>query len=169
MSAIVVADTSVILNFLKLDRLDLLGRFPRRFLATEHVAAEITHPEQQARYTAAVAAGHLDTCTVTDPAEVALFARLGQDERLGPGECAAIAVALLRGHTLAIDDNKAVGRALREAGLAAARLDILRTPDVVVGLIRAGVLDVAVADAIKVAWATHHRFRIKAASFQDLL
>ena len=169
MSAIVVADTSVILNFLRIDRLDLLGSFPRRFLATEHVAAEITRPEQQARYAAAVVAGEVDTCIVTDPAEVALFARLHQGGRLGAGECAAIAVALLRGHALAIDDNKAVGRAVREAGLAAARLDILRTPDVMVGLIRAGVLDVAAADAIKAEWEAHHRFRIKATSFQELL
>jgi predicted nucleic acid-binding protein len=137
-AATVVADTSVLINFLRIDRMDLLGRHPCRFLATDHVEAEIEDDEQRARYMAAIAAGHLETCTVTDSEEVALYMRLGPGQRLGSGECSAIAVALRRHHAIAIDDNKAVNRALREAGL-------------------------------KSAWARHHRFRIKAASFRDLL
>jgi predicted nucleic acid-binding protein len=171
LSSIVVADTSVLINFLKIDRMDLIGAYPRHFLATDHVADEIVdaYPEQQARYQAALAAQHLDTCSVTHPEEVALFTRLGPGHRLGAGECSAIAVALHRGLALAIDDNRAVNRALREAGLAGRKLEILRTQDVIVALIRAGVLDVAAADRIKDAWANQHRFRIKAASFSDLL
>ncbi len=169
--SIVVADTSVLINFLKIDRMDLIGAHPRRFLATDHVASEIadSYPEQQARYQAAVAARHLDTCTVIDPAEVALFVSLGPGQRLGAGECSAIAVAIKREFALAIDDNRAVNRALREAGLASQKLEILRTQDVMLTLIRADILDVAAADRIKEAWAQHHRFRIKAASFADLL
>ena len=50
-SVIIVADTSVLINFLKIDRMDLIGRFPQRFLATDHVAAEISdnYPDQQGR------------------------------------------------------------------------------------------------------------------------
>ena len=65
----------------------------------------------------------------------------------GIGGLAARAVALHRSFTLALDDKRAVERALREAGLASKTLEILRTQDVVVDLIRAGVLDVASADA----------------------
>jgi hypothetical protein len=39
-SAIVVADTSVLVNFLRIDRMDLIGHHPQRFLATDHVDAE---------------------------------------------------------------------------------------------------------------------------------
>ena len=51
-SSIIVADTSVLINFLKVDRMDLIGAYPRQFLATDHVADEIAdaYPEQQARY-----------------------------------------------------------------------------------------------------------------------
>ena len=94
---------------------------------------------------------------------------LAQDKGSGAGECSAIAVAVHRGFALAIDDNRAVNRALREAGLARRKLEILRTQDLIVALIRAGVLDIAAADQIKDEWANQHRFRIKGASFSDLL
>jgi predicted nucleic acid-binding protein len=169
--SIIVADTSILINFLKIDRMDLLGSCPRPLLATDHVAVEIAdaYPEQQVRYQAAVAARQLETCTVTDPNELELFARLRAGLRLGAGECSAIAVAINRRLALAIDDNRAVNRALSEAGLAGHPLEILRTQDVIVTLIRIGVLDVAEADRIKALWAQHHRFTIKATSFTDLL
>lgn len=167
-SAMVVADTSVLINFLRIDRMDLIGRHPQRFLATDHVDAEITsaYPDQRLRYRAAVASGLLDTCSVVDPDEVALFLRLRPGERLGAGECSALAVAINRKYPIAIDDNRAVKRTIREVG---ARLEVVRTTDVVVALIRTGALDIAAADHIKDTWAQHHRFRIKAASFRDLL
>ena len=168
-SAIIVADTSVLLNFLKIGRMDLIGRHPRRFLATDHVESEITDAVQRSAFLAAVAAGHLNTCTVTDLREVDLFLRLGPGIRLGAGECSALAVAVNRGHAVAIDDNRALNRAFRAAGLGTARIEIIRTPGVVVELIRAGVLTVGEADHIKAEWAQHHRFRIKAASFGDLV
>jgi len=169
--SIVVADTSVLVNFLKIDRMDLIGACPRRFLATDHVGGEITdaYPDQRARYEAAIAASQLDVCTITDPVEAELFAKLGLGNRLGAGECSAIAVATNRQFALAIDDNRAVNRALSEAGLAGHQLEILRTQDVMVALIRAGIIDVANADQIKETWAKHHRFRIKATTFSDLL
>ncbi len=163
-----VADTSVLINFLCIDRMDLIGRHPQRFLATDHVDAEITngYPDQRMRYQTAVASGLLDTCSVVDPHEVELFLRLRPGERLGAGECSALAVAINRKYPIAIDNNRAVKRVVREMG---ARLEVVRTVDVVVELIRAGVLDIAAADRIKDTWAQHHRFRIKTATFLDLL
>jgi len=168
-SAVIVADTSVLLNFIKIDRMDLIGLHPRRFLATDHVEHEIDDVVQRARLAAAVAAGHLDTCIVDDPREVELFLRLAATHRLGLGECSAIAVARNRGYALAIDDNKALNRAFRAVDAASGSVEIVRTADVMVGLIRAGVLTVAEADRIKDDWARRHRFRIKAASFGDLV
>jgi predicted nucleic acid-binding protein len=131
-----VADTSVLINFLKIDRMDLLGRHPSRFLATDHVESKIEDDDQRARYATAIVSGHIESCTVTDPDEIALYMRLGPGRRLGSGECSAIAVAIRRSHAIAIDDNKAVNRALSEAGLSAVKLEIMRTPDVMVSLIR---------------------------------
>jgi len=167
-SAIVVADTSVLINFLCIDRMDLIGRHPQRFLATDHVGAEITssYPEQKARYQATVASGQIDTCSVVDPEELSLFLRLKPGEMLGAGECSAIAVAIRRRYPIAIDDNRAVKRAIREVG---AKLEVVRTADVMVRLIRAAILDIATADRIKDDWELHHRFKIKADSFRDLL
>jgi predicted nucleic acid-binding protein len=87
-------------------------------------------------------------------------------ERLGAGECSELAVAINRKYPIAIDDNRAVKRAIREVG---ARVEVVKTVDVVVALIQAGVLDIAAADQIKDIWERHHRFRIKAASFRDML
>jgi predicted nucleic acid-binding protein len=168
-SAIVVADTSVLLNFLKIGRMDLIGSHPRRFLATDHVENEIIDETQRAAFLAAVASGHLDTCTVNDPREVELFLRLAPGVRLGAGECSALAVAVNRGHAIAIDDNRALNRAFRDAGLGSVRIEIIRTPDVMIALIRTGVLTVEKADRIKDEWAREHRFRINAATFADLL
>jgi predicted nucleic acid-binding protein len=167
-STIVVADTSVLINFLRIDRMDLIGCHPQRFLATDHVGAEISdgYPEQQARYQNAITSGLLDTCSVVDPEEVSLFLRLEPGQRLGAGECSAIAVAVNRKYPIAIDDNQAVKRAVRAVG---AKLEVVKTSDVMVTLIRAGILDVTVADQIKDMWALHHRFKIKANSFRDLL
>jgi predicted nucleic acid-binding protein len=168
---IVVADTSVLINFLKIDRMDLVGRYPGRLLATDHVQSELAddYPEQRARFEAALTGGLLDTCSVTDPAEVSLFGRLGPGVRLGAGECSAIAVALSRGFAIAIDDNRAIKIALREAELAGRTLIVLRTQDIVVALIRASVLTVEEADRMKAEWEQRHRFRLKVRSFQDLL
>lgn len=166
-----MADTSVLINFLKIDRMDLIDRYPGRLLATDHVESELAedYPEQRARYGAAVAAKLLDTCAVTDPAEVLLFLRLGPGVRLGAGECSAIAVALTRGYAIAIDDKRAIAAALREANVLGANLTVLRTQDIMVTLIKASVLTVEKADQLKGEWELHHRFRLRVQSFKDLL
>jgi predicted nucleic acid-binding protein len=169
--AIVVADTSVLVNFLRINRMDLIGAHPATFIATDHVAGEIsdTYPEQQARYAAALHAAQITEQRIDDPAELEIFLRLAAKGRLGAGERAAIAVALNRGCALAIDDSRAIRRALQEAALGENALSTLRTQDIVVELIRKGVVSVEAADAIHVDWATNHRFKLKIVSFQDLL
>lgn len=169
--AIVVADASDLINFLRIDRMDMIGAHPASFIATDHVAAEIadTYPDQQARYAAALNSGQIAEQRVDDPVELEIFLRLTVKGRLGAGERAAIAVALNRGYALAIDDSRAIQRALDEATIAKNALTILQTQDIVVELIRRGVVSVEAADAILVDWATNHHFKLKVASFQTLL
>jgi len=170
-SAIVVADTSVIINFLRIDRMDLIGAHPRPFIVTDHVADEITdsYPEQRARFHAALGAGHITQHRVDDPAEVGIFLRLSAKGRLGSGERSAIAVALHRGFALAIDDSRAIRRAIWEAGIAGNPLTVIRTQDVIVHLIKAKLLEIDVADAIKEDWSRNHRFTIRIGLFSELL
>lgn len=169
--AIVVADTSVLINFLRIDRMDLIGAHPASFIVTDHVAVEIadTYPNQQAHYGAAVAAGHIEQQRIDDAEELEIFLRLAKRGRLGAGERSAIAVALNRECALAIDDSRAIHHALEEAGIAGNVLTILRTQDIMVELIRGTVMSIEAADAILVDWAANHRFSLKITSFRDVL
>lgn len=166
---IVVTDTSVLINFLQIDRVDLIGSHPDSFIATDHVAAEIIKPEQQNRYAAALSAGHLVEQRVKDPVEVELFDRLSQRGRLGAGERSAIAVAINRNHRLAIEDNRALNRAVQEAETLGNPLSILRTQDIIVELIKRQTLTIETADAMLADWADNHRFKLKISSFRELL
>ena len=165
--AIIVTDASVLINFLRVDRTDLLAGHSHAFLATDHVAAEITdrYPAQQQRFAAALASGAISETRVTTPEEIRLFGSMFAAGRLGAGECSAIALAVHRRYILAIDDRLATTQARR----ADATLRILATQDLVVSMIRQGLLDIAEADRIKQEWATRHRFRLKLASFRDLV
>jgi len=165
--AIIVTDTSVLINFLRIDRTDLIAGHSHEFLATDHVAAEISdrYPDQQQRFAAAVDAGVISETRVTAPEELQLFGILIAAGRLGAVECSAIALAVHRGYILAMDDRLAS----RHAHRADATLRIFRTQDLVASMIRQDLLDVAEADRIKQEWANRHRFRIRLDSFQDLL
>ena len=165
--AIIVTDTSVLINFLRIERIDLIAGHSHDFLATDHVAAEISdrYPEQQQRFAAALDAGTISVTSVTTPEELQLFGTLFTTGRLGAGECSAVALAVHRGYILAIDDRVAI----RHAHRADAALRILSTQDLMVSMIREGLLEIEEADRIKQQWAKRHRFRLKLDSFQSLL
>lgn len=162
---IVITDTSVLINFLVIDRAQLMVALPgRQFFVTDHVRSEVTehYPDQLLRLEQALGAGILSEISVTELSEVALFANLTATG-LGIGECSAIAVAANRGYSIAIDDKTARKRI---ATLYPA-MEVLTTESIVVELIRANVLDVATADAIKLDWEQNHRFRLAFTSFGD--
>lgn len=164
---IIVADASVLVNFLKVDRVDLLSQFPATFMVSDHVAEEITiHDNEQCqRFQNALANEILVQESLTSFEEVKLFGELTTKGRLGYGECAAIAIAIRREYQLAIDDRRARNEALRKLGT----LNIFRTQDLIVEMIQANLLDVAEADSIKTTWSNQHRFHLKFSSFADLL
>lgn len=152
----VIADTSTLVNFLRVGRVDLLaGLTSYRFAVTNHVRAEVTafYPAQLASFEFALMAGHIVEITLDAPAELVVFGELKR-LRLGDGECASIAAALSRATPLAIDDIRARKKALgRGPGLR-----LLDTMGLMVEAIQAGLLTVPEADAIKVDWEKNHRF-----------
>lgn len=158
----VILDTSVLVNFLRVDRWDLLAHHPHfRFLITDHVRREVTDATQVIRLHDALIAATLHETTVTAIDELALFAQLST--RLGEGEAAAIAAAAKRGLHVAVDDRAAKKLAVQHC----AADHVLDTVDLMVSLIHANVIDVAAADAIKMEWETQHRFRLKFKSFHE--
>jgi len=165
-----IIDTSVLINFLRIDRVDLLAAHPRyRFVVIDYVKREVTvrYHQQFARLEAALAAGLLDGDI--DPSNVSMdeltaYADL-QRVKIGDGERGAIAAAYARGCAVAINDYRAMKK-LPAAYKAIPRGD---TSTIMVALIRAGVLPVAEADAIKADWEANHRFRLKFSSFGDVL
>jgi len=164
-TTIVITDASVLINFLVLDRVGLLSRLTSvHFVVTEHVRAEITEhfPEQLQRLNAAFETGVIEEISVTDIVEVALFADL-TSKGLGVGECSAIAVAVNRKLTIAIDDK----RALKKVARLGYNLEVLGTEQLVVQLIAESMLTTVEADQMKDDWEQNYRFKLSIVSFSE--
>lgn len=158
-------DTSVLLNFLRVGRLDLLVGLPgHEFLLTDHVRGEVTDPEHAKTLRAALQDGRLREVRVDDPGELEAFGRLTALRMLGVGECAALAVAVRRDLPIAIDDKVARKKAVALFGFER----FVGTADLVVAAIRGGIVDVADADQLKMRWEAELRFRLAFRSFGDI-
>ena len=166
-ATIIVADASVLINFLRIDRMDLIARHSDRFLVTDHVAAEVTdfYPDERTRLDGALHSGVLEQVSVDDQQEVVLFSALAASGRLGTGERSAIALAICRGYVLAMDDRRAIKQAQEEKPA----LRILTTRDLIVTMICQNLLSVSEADELKESWAKHHQFRLLIKSFSELI
>lgn len=166
-STVVITDTSVLINFLKIDRLDLLGNCSCKFLVTNHVRDEISanYSTQAQCYEKGLFAEFLQEIIVNNINEIKLFGTLMRDNRLGEGECSALAAAIYRGYSVAIDDRLAtkVGMHLSPS------LKILTTQDIMILIIQEQLLTIAEADSILTDWKMNHRFSLKIASFSDLI
>lgn len=163
----VITDTSVLINFLVIDKVGLLASLPgTQFVITDHVKSEVTahYSQQLQRLECCLSNQQLLEISVVDPVEVSVFATLTKTG-LGIGECSAIAVAQHRGHALAIDDKTARKRV---AALYPA-IAVLTTESLVVELIKSNLLTVTDADAIKAEWEQNHQFRLPFGSFSELL
>ena len=77
---LVVADSSFLINFLAVDRMDILGRLAQfRFHVVNHVRAEIRYESQSVRLQAATEGGGVTEIEITDPAEILLRTISGWD------------------------------------------------------------------------------------------
>ena len=164
---VTICDTSVLINFLKINRMDLFAKSSYTFFITDHVFEEITthYPEQQAVLDAALKQNILEKITVREPRELEIFSELIRSGQLGTGECAAIAVASVHDYYLAIDDNQAIKKASAFLPIT----HIVRTQDLIVLMIKEQALNIEEADNLIQMWATSHRFRLKIQSFSELL
>ena len=164
-SATIVLDTSVLLNFVNIGRLELLGQLDTAIMLPDQVLDEIRRPRQREVVEDAVAAGILDLQSIRNPVEVALFANLRAGGRFGAGECAVLTVALTRHWVAGLQDR----RARLEGQRRRKDLAFCQTEDLVLKLIRAGPLTVEQADGFLVEWATQHRFKSRLTSFRGLM
>ena len=69
----IVLDTSVLLNFVKIGRVELLGQLSTLVVLLDQVLDEVRRPKQRKIVNDAVAAGTLDLQSVRNPVEVVLF------------------------------------------------------------------------------------------------
>jgi predicted nucleic acid-binding protein len=155
---ILVSDTSVLINFLKVDRMDLVRDVSFDILVTEHVTEEIdaSFAVEHGRYLHALEAEWITAVSLSTPEELALYAKLTATQRIGLGECSAIAYAVTQRCGLAIDDRRATTQARRESD----DLTIVRTQDLMVYMISEGLVTIDQADEIKRAWESDHHFKL---------
>jgi hypothetical protein len=161
---VVLTDTSILINFLHLDRLDLLGDLPGyEFLVPDHVVEEIRDPGQRERLEIGIRSGFFSVLSITDLEEIDSYARF--HHFLGQGESACLAVALRRGYFVASDER---GVFRRTATAAIGEERILTTPDLLVIAIRTGLTTVEEADGWK-AVLEANRFNMRFSSFREIL
>ena len=160
-------DTSVLINFLKIDRMDLLEKCSHSFFITDHVQEEITthYSDQHTLLQTALHQKILQKADVESSEEFAVFAQLSKSGQLGTGECAAIALASCRKYYLLIDDVQAIKKA---SSLIAPNF-ILRTQDLIVLMIQEHLLEIKEADYLIEVWAKQHRFKLKVKSFEEFM
>jgi len=163
---LVVADTNVLINFLRAGRLDLLRDHRRyRIVVTEHARREVTYPDQASVLAAALSAGDIGEIELTDPTELTLFAEL--NAVLGRGESAAIAVAANRNWLIATDE---LGRARREVHERVGTNRLMNTPGLILSCVRDGGITVEEADEIRSELESQGQtFAVSFESFGDLL
>lgn len=158
----VALDASVLINFLILDRSDILGILPgHRFFVLGRVRKEITRREQQIILSDAFQQGFVLRAPSPTPAEMLLA--LHHERTMGRGEAACLAAAESRGWLFACDERRAVRR------IAAERVGegrILTTAGILVRAIRSDILSISEADELKSVLEAN-RFRLKFSSFAD--
>ncbi len=164
----VILDTSVLVNFLRVGRMDLLGKHPGYdFVITDHVLGEIKdhYPHQKKRLNAALKNEYVSETRVSSDAEIAVFAEFQKEQRLGIGECSALAAGYVRGFPVAIDD-----KAARKHALAVyPTVELLHTRALMISLIESEIISLDEADEIKRDWELNHRFTLRFDSFRDAM
>ncbi len=159
----VSVDASTLINFLVVDRVDLLGSLTEfDFCVPAEVVGEILDETQRARLDAALETGHLAEVRLASPRELATYGQLRH--RLGRGESASLALAFHRELLLACDDRKAV----RIADELLGPDRVLNTPGLLLLAIAEGHLSIDDADQAK-AMLEKKRFTMAFDSFLEVL
>lgn len=160
----VATDTCILLNLLRVNRLDLLALLPPYiFCAPPEVIAEVEYPDQRQAVEDAIQRKWLHITRLEDPTELETYTKA--NELLGSGESACLALAIRRNWVLATDDTK--GAKWRKM-ISVPGIQVLNTPGIILLAIRVGQLTVEQADAIK-ATLEQYRFKMGFDSFRELL
>lgn len=160
----VATDTCIVINQLRVGRIDVLGALPGFvFHVPAEVIAEIEDPDQKQAMQEAIDRGWIRGTKLEDPAELQTFARA--NAQLGRGESACIALAEKRGWVLATDDSKG---AKWKKVIAAPGIQLLNTPGIILLAIRKGVLTIQQADEVKDA-LEKNKFKMGFNSFGELV
>ena len=162
--AAVVFNSSTLINFLRIDRLDILLSLVPDPIVTDVVRGEISNHFQSSLLETALSEGRFREVMLSRPKELASL-RNFINEGLGLGESASIDAAQTLQVPLALDDKLATRRARK----AHPTHVILSTLDVILAAIEARLLSIGQADEIKDTWQKHHRFALPFNSFFDLL
>lgn len=103
--AVVVTDANIFINFIRAERLALLGGLASfEFVLPAEVMAEITDPGQREQLEAVLTRGKLRTIVLEDIAEITTYAELRR--LMGKGEAVCLALAEARGWIVASDEKK---------------------------------------------------------------
>ena len=101
-----VVYASVLINFLRIERLDILYAFTREILTTDMVRKEVSAKSvaQKVVFDKEVSECRIGIRTLVSPLEFDIYLKLLDDERLGAGESSAIAIATVGNYFVAMDD-----------------------------------------------------------------
>lgn len=162
--ACIVVEASPLISVLKIDRFDLLEVFESKLVCVNHVREEIAYFHQDAKLAALLDAKRIFEVELGSLDDIKSYdaLRTGRPS-LGPGECASVIYAQSNGSLLVITDKSARGEAKKRG------VQCMTTEEVVVLNIQKGLLTVAEADALIVAWRAVREGVTKAKSFGDLL
>ena len=103
----IVMETSVILELLRLNRIELVRRNAEVLVVTDHVAAEVADhfPDLLVKLKRSFRLGIVRQESVSGKNELSLFLVLSKIRSLGSGECSAIAFAVCNNFILATDSR----------------------------------------------------------------
>lgn len=161
---VVVVDTSILINFAWIGRLDLFGELVGvEFWIPPMVLEEVRHPELRPRVEAAVRSGWLLEVEATLP-EQEETGRILQEDFLHGGEAECLAIAAARGCFIACDESNPKFRRVQRRILGEHRC--VTTADLVVACLARGMIGLGEADGFLPIWL-RNRFKLGIASFAE--
>lgn len=161
-----ITDTNILINFIKIGRLDILRKLQvYNFYIPEEVYEEISYPNQRIVLDQALKDVWLHKTNITDPSELQSYVKYKR--QMGNGEAACLAISIGRKWIMVCDEQKKKVIS-NEVFNILGKNYWLNTPGILLKAIKENILTVAQADTIKNA-LSQNRFVMNFSSFQDLL
>lgn len=147
-------DTDILLEFIRAQQLDLLGRNAQYdFVLPDTVYEEVEVPSQQKRLDEAIRRDYFRRARLVQPDALERYQQIRK--RLDKGESACIALSAVNGWYVASDERGALD-AVAEAHLG--RGKVLRSADILLAAIGQNLLDVHQADELKDEFSEEYAF-----------